>query len=116
MHRDPGTESVLADRANQHGGGAVALAETVLPVPMVQADAEVRAALLEHGFDVVTEIDLAATFKMKLGVERPRAEDLGRLQCGVRVSGRPHRPFGEPCHTVQRRTGGCCWSHTGDGR
>ena len=42
---------------------------TLLEAPLEQARATVTAALKEQGFGVLTEIDVRATFKEKLGVE-----------------------------------------------
>ena len=41
------------------------------------AEAALRAALAEHGFGVLTEIDIAATFKAKLDIDRPPLKILG---------------------------------------
>jgi uncharacterized protein (DUF302 family) len=53
-----------------------AIARTV-SYPYEEADRRVRAALQEEGFGVLTEIDVSATLKEKLGVDFPRYEILG---------------------------------------
>lgn len=51
--------------------------ETTVALPMDQAETAVRAALGEQGFGVLTEIDVAATLKAKLGIDRPALKILG---------------------------------------
>lgn len=51
--------------------------EITVTRPLEATEQAVRAALAEQGFGVLTEIDLAATLKTKLGVERPALKILG---------------------------------------
>jgi uncharacterized protein (DUF302 family) len=51
--------------------------ETTVPLSMTDADHAIRDALGAQGFGVLTEIDVAATLKAKLGVERPPLTILG---------------------------------------
>src|SRR5687767_6280966 len=51
--------------------------ETTVPLPADEAEAAVRAALQDHGFGVLTEIDVAATLKVKLDIDRPALKILG---------------------------------------
>jgi uncharacterized protein (DUF302 family) len=51
--------------------------EFTVAQPLAQAEALVRKALSDQGFGVLTEIDVAATFKAKLGVERDALKILG---------------------------------------
>lgn len=51
--------------------------ETTVDLTPEAAEAAVRVALAEQGFGVLTEIDVAATFKTKLGIDRPPLKILG---------------------------------------
>jgi uncharacterized protein (DUF302 family) len=48
-----------------------------VPLPLDQAETAVRTALADHGFGVLTEIDVAATLNEKLGIDRPPLKILG---------------------------------------
>lgn len=51
--------------------------ETTTKLSMSDAEEAVRAALADQGFGVLTEIDMAAIFKAKLGVDRSPLKILG---------------------------------------
>lgn len=51
--------------------------DTTVDAPLEEIEPKVRAALQEQGFGVLTEIDVAATLRAKLGVERPPLKILG---------------------------------------
>ena len=51
--------------------------ETTVAMDLTEAEAAVRDALAAQGFGVLTEIDVAATLKAKLGIERPALKILG---------------------------------------
>lgn len=64
----------------------MAAIETVTTLSMPAAEAAVRTALAEQGFGVLTEIDVAATLKAKLDVDRPGMKILGA--CNPRLANR----------------------------
>ncbi len=49
----------------------------VVDLPMDEAESRTRAALAEEGFGILTEIDVKATLKQKLDVDRPAYKILG---------------------------------------
>jgi len=51
--------------------------ETTTSLSITAAEVAVREALAMQGFGILTEIDVAATFKAKLGVERAPLKILG---------------------------------------
>ena len=51
--------------------------ETTVDEPIERVEPKVRAALGEQGFGVLTEMDVAATLRAKLGVERAPLKILG---------------------------------------
>ncbi|MEO6122443.1 MAG: DUF302 domain-containing protein, partial [Ilumatobacteraceae bacterium] len=56
--------------------------DTIVDLTPEDAEAAIRAALAEQGFGVLTEIDVAAVFQAKLGLERPFLKILGACNPG----------------------------------
>jgi len=56
--------------------------DTIVDLTPEAAEAAIRAALAEQGFGVLTEIDVAAVFQTKLGVDRPFLKILGACNPG----------------------------------
>ena len=77
--------------------------ETTVGAPMEDVEPVVRAALTAEGFGVLTEIDVAATFRAKLGVERAPLKILGACNPGFahRAIGiDPSTSLALPCNVV----------------
>ncbi len=77
--------------------------EATVPLPLDQAEAAVRASLADVGFGVLTEIDIAATFKAKLGIDRAPLKILGA--CNPNFANRalaidPSAALVLPCNVV----------------
>ncbi len=84
--------------------------EITVELPIERAEVVVREALAAQGFGILTEIDVAATFKAKLGVERPPLKILGA--CNPHFAYRaleldPSVALMLPCHVVLAGDGEC---------
>ena len=84
--------------------------DTTVAASLEDIEPKVRAALQEQGFGVLTEIDVAATLRAKLGVERPALKILGA--CNPDFANRalgidPTVSLVLPCNVVLETTE--CW-------
>jgi uncharacterized protein (DUF302 family) len=82
--------------------------DTVVDQPIDRAEKAMREALAAQGFGVLTEIDVAATFKAKLGVSGPPLKILGA--CNPALAHRaleldPTVALVLPCNVVLRGEG-----------
>ena len=81
--------------------------ETTVALPIAEAEAAVREALATNGFGVLTEIDLAATFKAKLDIDRPPLKILGACNPGFAnraIALDPSTALVLPCNVVLEAT------------
>jgi uncharacterized protein (DUF302 family) len=82
--------------------------ETTVAMSEADAEAAIRGALADQGFGVLTEIDVAATLKAKLGVDRQPLKILGA--CNPSFAHRaldidPSVSLLLPCNVVVEATG-----------
>lgn len=57
-----------------------------LDLPLAEADTKVRAALQEHGFGILTEVDVTGVLRAKLGIETRPYRILGA--CNPKIAHR----------------------------
>ncbi len=82
--------------------------ETTTTLSFEQAEEQIRSALVEQGFGVLTEIDVAATLKAKIGVDRAPLKILGA--CNPHLAHEaltidPTVALLLPCNVVLEQTG-----------
>ena len=81
----------------------------VLSMPFTQAVAATKAALADHGFGVLTEIDMQQTLKDKIGKDMDRYIILGACNptlASAALDVEPHVGVLLPCNVVVHEVGG----------
>lgn len=81
---------------------------TTIEVPFPEAVDATRVALADQGFGIISEIDLAATLKQKLGVDMPPQLILGACRPELAhqaVVANPSIAAALPCNVVVRELG-----------
>ena len=82
--------------------------DRVIAAPFAEVEARTRAALAAEGFGVLTEIDVAATMKAKLGKDLAPYKILGAWNPGLAFAALEAAPrIGAmlPCNVILRDTG-----------
>ena len=82
---------------------------TTLPIPLSEADPKVRDALKAEGFGVISEIDMAAKLKEKIGVDYPPSITLGACNPNLAYQALDDNPdvaLALPCNIVLREENG----------
>ncbi|MEO6570995.1 MAG: DUF302 domain-containing protein [Ilumatobacteraceae bacterium] len=80
---------------------------TVVDLDIAEAEALVRESLAQNGFGVLTEIDVAAIFKTKLGIDRSPLKILGACNPDLAhqaLSVDPDTALVLPCNVVLEAT------------
>ena len=83
--------------------------EVTIPLPLVQAKEKVVSALRDGKFGIISEIDISAKLKEKLGVEHPPHVILGACNPQIDYNALQENPdvaLALPCNVVLREENG----------
>ena len=83
--------------------------ETLLPLPIAEARDKVIEALKAEKFGIISEIDISAKLKEKLGIEHPPHVILGACNPQLAhqaLADNPDVALALPCNVVLREAGG----------